>query len=133
MGTRVFFEAWQQIAVGSAGSGTITGGGTINTIAMFTPSGTAIGDSKISQLISDITIDANTYITNGNLWLAPNNTIGGTNYAIKQVMATNDAWGIYGNTLAIDKGEVVFEVSDNGQVFNPAGQRFRFHYGCKMA
>lgn len=121
-------SSWQQIAVGSAGTGTITGGGTINTIAMFTPTGTAIGDSKITQSVSDITIDANTYITNGNLWLAPNNTAGGTNYAIKQVMATNDAWGIYGNTIAIDKSEVVFEVSDNGATFDPAGQRWRFHY-----
>jgi hypothetical protein len=120
--------AWVQIAVASAGAGTITGGGTINTIAMFTPTGTAVGDSKISQLVSDITIDANTYITNGNVWLPANNVVGGTNYAIKQVMATNDQWGIYGNSVAIDRGEVVFEVSDNGAIFNPAGQRFRFHY-----
>jgi hypothetical protein len=121
-------SAWQQIAVGSAGSGTITGGGTINTIAMFTPTGTAVGDSKITQSGSDITIDANTYVTNGNIWLPANNIVGGTNYALKQMMATNDAWGIFGNSVAIDQGELVFEVSDNGASFNPAGQRFRFHY-----
>jgi hypothetical protein len=121
-------SAWQQIAVGSSGSGTITGGGTINTIAMFTPTGTAVGDSKISQSGSDVTIDANVYVTNGNINLPGNNTVGGTTYKIQQVMATNDAWSIYGNAVAIDQGEVVFEVSDNGASFNPAGQRYRFHY-----
>lgn len=120
--------AWQQIAVGSAGSGTITGGGTINTIAMFTPTGTAVGDSKISQSGSDITIDANVYVTNGNINLPANNTVGGTTYKIQQVMASNDGWSIYGNAVASDQGEVVFEVSDNGASFNPAGQRYRFHY-----
>lgn len=121
-------SAWQQIAVGSAGSGTITGGGTINTIAMFTPTGTAVGDSKISQSGSDITIDANVYITNGDLNLPANNTVGGTTYKIQQVMASNDGWSIYGNAVASDRGEVVFEVTDNGASFNPAGQRYRFHY-----
>jgi len=120
--------AWQQIAVGSAGGGTITGGGTINTIAMFTPTGTAVGNSKISQSGSDITIDANVYVTNGNINLPANNTVGGTTYKIQQVMATNDGWSIYGNAVASDQGEVVFEVSDNGASFNPAGQRYRFHY-----
>ena len=120
--------SWQQIAVGSAGSGTITGGGTINTIAMFTPTGTAVGDSKITQLASDITIDANVYVTNGDINLPANNTVGGTTYAIQQVMATNDSWGIYGNAVAIDQGELVFELADNGSTFNPAGQRYRFHY-----
>lgn len=121
-------SAWVQIAVGTAGTGTITGGGTINTIAMFTPSGTAVGDSKITQLASDITIDANVYVTNGDINLPANNTVGGTTYAIQQVMATNDSWGIYGNSVAIDQGELVFELADNGSSFNPAGQRYRFHY-----
>jgi hypothetical protein len=43
-------------------------------------------------------------------------------------MATNDGWSIYGNAVATDRGEVVFEVNDNGASFNPSGQRFRFHY-----
>jgi hypothetical protein len=120
--------SWQQIAVGSAGAGTITGGGTINTLAMFTPTGTAVGDSKITQSGSDINIDANVVVTNGNINLPANNTAGGTTYKIQQVMATNDGWSIYGNTVAIDQGEVVFEVTDNGASFNPAGQRYRFHY-----
>ena len=121
-------SAWQQIAVGSADTGTITGGGTINTLAMFTPLGTAIGDSKISQSGSDINIDANINVTNGNLNLPANNNVGGFNFKIQQVMATNDGWSIYGNSVASDRGEVVFEVNDNGASFNPAGQRFRFHY-----
>jgi hypothetical protein len=120
--------SWQQIAVGSAGTGTITGSGTINTLAMFTPTGTAIGDSKITQSGSDINIDANVNVTNGNINLPGNNNVGGTNYKIQQIMATNDAWSIYGNSVAADRGEVVFEVSDNGASFNPAGQRYRFHY-----
>ena len=121
-------SAWVQIAVGSAGTGTIGGGGTVNTLAMFTPTGILIGDSKITQLGSDINIDANINVTNGNINLPANNTVGGTTYKIQQVMATNDGWSIYGNTVASDRGEVVFEVSDNGASFNPAGQRYRFHY-----
>ena len=120
-------SAWVQIA-GSGGGGTITGGGTINTLAMFTPSGTVVGDSKITQSGSNINIDANVVVTNGNINLPANNTAGGTTYKIQQVMATNDGWSIYGNTVAIDQGEVVFEVSDNGAGFSPAGQRYRFHY-----
>jgi hypothetical protein len=119
--------AWVQIA-GSGGGGTITGNGTINTLAMFTPTGTAIGDSKITQSGSNINIDANVVVTNGNINLPANNTAGGTTYKIQQVMATNDGWSIYGNTVAIDQGEVVFEVSDNGAGFSQAGQRYRFHY-----
>jgi hypothetical protein len=67
-------------------------------------------------------------LTNGNINLPANNTVGGTTYKIQQVMATNDGWSIYGNTVAIDQGEVVFEVTDNGASFSPAGQRYRFHY-----
>ena len=119
--------AWVQIAA-TGTSGAITGGGTINTIAMFTPSGTAVGDSKITQSGSDINIDANVFVTNGNINLPANNTVGGTTYKIQQVMATNDGWSIYGNAVATDRGEVVFEVSDNGAQFNPDGQRYRFHY-----
>ena len=119
--------AWVQIAA-TGTSGAITGGGTINTIAMFTPSGTAVGDSKITQSGSDINIDANVFVTNGNINLPANNTVGGTTYKIQQVMATNDGWSIYGNAVATDRGEVVFEVFDNGAQFNPSGQRYRFHY-----
>jgi len=121
-------SAWVQIAVGSAGSGTITGGGTINTLAMFTPSGTAVGDSKITQSGSNINIDANVVVTNGNINLPSNNNVGGTTYKIQQVMATNDSWSIYGNAVAIDQGEMVLELADNGATFSPAGQRYRFHY-----
>jgi hypothetical protein len=117
---------WDQIA--GSGSGSITGSGTVGTLALFTPTGSSIGNSKITQSGSDINIDANINVTNGNINLPANNTVGGTNYKIQQVMATNDGWSIYGNAVATDRGEVVFEVSDNGAVFNPAGQRYRFHY-----
>ena len=42
---------WTSGGNGGGGGGNITGGGTINYVAMFTPSGTAIGDAPIK--ISD--------------------------------------------------------------------------------
>jgi hypothetical protein len=59
--------SWVQIAVGSAGSGTIGGGGTINTIAMFTPNGVSVGDSALTQTSTDVTIAKDTIVNNGNL------------------------------------------------------------------
>jgi predicted heme/steroid binding protein len=64
----------------------------------------------------------------GNVFLKPNNTVGGTNYFIGQTMATSDNWKIYGNTIANDRGELVFELGDNAQPSSDVGQRFRFHY-----
>jgi hypothetical protein len=68
--------------------------------------------------------------SSGNVLLNPNNVVGGTNVYIGQTMATNDAWRIYGNTIATDSGEMVFEVGDNAIPIAPGinGQRFRFHY-----
>lgn len=61
-------SAWVLIA--SAVSG-ITGGGTLNTIPLFTPSGTAIGDSQITQTGTNVTVTArNLIVTNGNLNLS---------------------------------------------------------------
>jgi len=51
-----------------AGSGTVTGSGTLNTIPKFTPSGTAIGDSNIADTGSLVTITGDTKVT-GNLEL----------------------------------------------------------------
>jgi hypothetical protein len=64
----------------------------------------------------------------GNLFLRANNDVGGTNYFIGQTMATSDNWKIYGNTIANDRGELVFELGDNAQASSGVGQRFRFHY-----
>lgn len=60
-----------------------------------------------------------------NVILTDNNTVGGTNYYIGQTMATNDNWKIYGNSIALDYGEMVFEIGDNAIT---DGQRFRFFY-----
>jgi hypothetical protein len=64
----------------------------------------------------------------GDLFLRANNDVGGTNYCIGQTMASNDSWKIYGNTIAFDRGELVFELGDNGSASSVNGQRFRFFY-----
>jgi hypothetical protein len=66
----------------------------------------------------------------GNIFLPANNTVGGTNYYIGQVMATSDNWKIYGNSTEGDKGELVFDLGDNGSPFDSGGQRFRFFYSA---
>ncbi len=65
---------------------------------------------------------------NGNVLLNPNDVIGGTNVYIGQRMASNDTWRIYGNSVAIDRGEMVFELGDNASSDLTNGQRFRFYY-----
>jgi hypothetical protein len=66
--------------------------------------------------------------SSGNVLLNPNNTVGGTNVYIGQTMASNDWWRIYGNTPALDRGEMVFELGDNAIPHSSIGQRFRFFY-----
>jgi hypothetical protein len=83
-------SAWDQIA-GSGGGG-ITGSGTLNTIAMFTPSGTAIGDSAITQTGSNVTVTArNLIVTNGAFTLShTHNPVNGTfNPYGEQIAVTN--------------------------------------------
>jgi hypothetical protein len=83
-------SAWDQIA-GSGGGG-ITGSGTINTIALFTPTGTAIGDSAITQTASNITVTArNLIVTNGAFTLShTHNPVNGTfNPYGEQIAVTN--------------------------------------------
>jgi hypothetical protein len=60
--------------------------------------------------------------------LQPNNTVGSNPNYIGQQMATNDNWKIYGNSIALDRGELVFELGDNTAASAVNGQRFRFHY-----
>lgn len=60
--------------------------------------------------------------------LQPNNTSGTNSNYIGQQMATNDSWKIYGNTIASDIGELVFELGDNAISSSGNGQRFRFFY-----
>jgi hypothetical protein len=68
--------------------------------------------------------------SSGNVLLNPNNTVGGTNVYIGQTMASNDTWRIYGNTIATDRGEMVFELGDNASASSANGQRFRFFYNA---
>jgi len=82
-------SAWDQIA--SAGSG-VTGSGTLNTIAMFTPSGTAIGDSAITQSALSVIVAArNLIVTNGAFSLShTHNFVNGTfNPYGEQIAVTN--------------------------------------------
>jgi hypothetical protein len=83
-------SAWDQIA-GSGGGG-ITGSGTVNTIGMFTPTGTAIGDSQITQTGANITITGrNLIVSNGNFTLSHSHAslTGTVNPYASQVAATN--------------------------------------------
>ena len=47
---------------------------------------------------------------------------------LKQVMATNDVWSIYGEAAVIDQGILVFEVGDNAAPFSSNGQKIEFRY-----
>lgn len=60
--------------------------------------------------------------------LNANNTIDSYPNYIGQAMASNDNWKIYGNTIATDRGELVFELGDNAASSSSNGQRFRFYY-----
>lgn len=55
-----------KVTVTIGGGGMITGGGTVNRIAMFTPVGTAIGDSPLLRSGSDVIADGNLYFASGN-------------------------------------------------------------------
>ena len=105
--------------IGGPGTGTITGTGTTNTFTIFTGAN-SIGDSSyLTQSTNIINVD------NSDIYLPANNVSSGTNYGIRQVMATNDYWKIYGNTQSsIDNGELVFEIGDNSS--SGASDRFRF-------
>jgi len=105
------------------------GDGTNQRFQKYITSGTA------SQFIKgDGSLDSTAYLPlsggtlTGNLLLPANNTVGGTNYYIGQTMATNDSWKIFGNSVASDQGELVFQLDDNAGPLSPNGQRFRFYY-----
>jgi hypothetical protein len=110
---------------GSGNAATIIG--TLNATTLVKSGGTS------SQFLkADGSVDATAYLPlsggtlTGNLFLPANNTLGGTNFYIGQVVASNDYWRIYGNTLGSDRSEMVFQVGDNGQPSSTTGQRFRF-------
>lgn len=111
---------------------------------------TVLNDSGVSGLTASDALntlntlkanDANVIHTTGNETktgsLTVNNSIiaaqplGSVSRSISQTMADSDSWLIYGADAGGDKGEMVFQVGDNGVPFNNSpvpGQRFRFHY-----
>jgi hypothetical protein len=106
--------------IGGPGTGTITGAGTANTFTIFTGAST-IGDSSyLTQAANAINV------ASASLILPSNNTVGGTNYGISQVMATNDFWSIFGNTIALNQSEMVFQIGDDQLPYPTSGNRFRF-------
>jgi len=108
--------------IGGPGSSTITGSGTANTFTIFTGTN-SIGDSSyLTQGTNAINV------ANSEINLPANNVISGTNYGIKQVMATNDYWRIYGNTISSDVSEMVLELGDNAEPISINGQRYRFFH-----
>jgi len=104
--------------IGGPGTGTITGTGTANTFTIFTGASTIGNSSYLTQAANAINV------ASADINLPANNTVGGTNYGIYQVMATNDYWKIYGNTQSTDAGELVFEIGDNPG--SSSLERFRF-------
>ena len=61
------------------------------------------------------------------------NPIGDTSNRLKQFMATNDNWSIYGDASVLDQGKMVFEVGDNGDVESGTGQSFEFRYNANTS
>jgi len=55
-------------------------------------------------------------------------TLSSTASYIGQVMAGSDYWKIYGYATTGDRGEMVFELGDNGEPYSGIGERFRFSY-----
>jgi hypothetical protein len=106
--------------IGGPGTGTITGTGTSNTFTIFTGASTIGNSSYLTQGANAINV------ASASLILPSNNTAGGTNYGISQVMATNDFWSIFGNTIALNQSEMVFQIGDDQLPYPTAGNRFRF-------
>jgi len=87
-----------------------------------------IYNTGLSKNALSITNSNNTANFGGNILLPANNTVGGTNYLLGQPMASSDYWYIFGNSVAADQGELVFQLGDNGVPIASNGQRFRFNY-----
>lgn len=81
----------------------ITGSGTLNTVAMFTPDGTAIGDSSITQDVSGNVVIGNNLTANGSVTLgdssADTTTINSTLVINSIVQDSNQTLGTDGQLL----------------------------------
>ena len=126
-----------RFTIGTTGNGIFGGNLTVGQIIRS-------GGTSAQFLKADGSVDSSTYLTTssasssylalaggtmtGNLFLPANNTIGGTNYYLGQIMAGTDIWKIYGNSVATDQGELIFEIGDNGSPLASGGQRYRFWY-----
>jgi hypothetical protein len=106
-------SAWVQIAD--------PGAGTTGTLQQVTTNGNTTSQG--------ITITAGGL--SSNIVTIAANGLGSTANYIGQTMATNDNWKIYGTGSTLDKGEMVFQVGDNGEPYAGIGQRFRFSYDAQ--
>ena len=83
----------------SAGTDSISGGGTLNTIAMFTPDGTTIGDSVLSQEPGTAYNTLQNLVINGNIYQSNM----GTSVSIGENALANGTAGTLGENVAIGK------------------------------
>jgi hypothetical protein len=108
---------------------TTTGSSGVSTFISSTlniPNYTLSGLGGNLQAVTDIGSVTTNVITAAGFTL-PAQPIGLSTYRIRQVMATNDYWSIYGFASVADYGDLFFELQDNAAFAD--GQRFRFHYG----
>lgn len=93
---------------------------------------TPADDDQVVKLTGDQTIEGlktfSSTVSAPIFELDANNAIGSNYNYIGQTMANNDSWKIYGNTIATDRGEMVFELGDNASSSSSNGQRFNFYY-----
>ena len=116
------------------GEGEISGGGTVNTIAMFTPDGSTIGDSIVTQdsIIPQLTVNGelrvstNAYVVS-NLIVDGNTTLNGDLQIGNQatdVLTVNSETEFNSNVVFDTPGYVKFigAVADNTSSLGTAGQ-----------
>lgn len=121
-------ETTSSVLTITGGTGAVIGSGTTIEVKSASATQNGVVTTGTQTIAGAKTFTSNLTMSGASIILPANDTIGGTNYSISQVMATNDKWAIYGNTVASDQGEMVFELQDNAQSWDSNGQRFRFYF-----